>query len=631
MLKRMIGSPKVKRTLCWLAFALLAGLSIPVIQVVATRTGPITETRLMRMRSQEAQAKGRTDFKIDARWVDLGRINYALVKAVIAVEDCIFLVHHGFDSHALCYALKKFLRTGSGIHGTSTITNQTARNVFLTTKKSYWRKALEFYYSFLIERIWGKRRIMEVYLNVIEMGDGVFGCEAAALHHFGKHAADLSLHESILLAVSLRNPRRFSPALFTSGTGWWTKTVEESERRAQSWCVPSNERLWSIQGESRFCYAPEAGIQETTTAETQSGRMEKLKSLGRMIARECRIGKASGFNPLWHFAIHMRQGLRRAFLSSSPIFRDAEGGNVSPCHVFVHSLLLDGQKGFLPNPPPGCDFENWFITKDEFIAFLNDALRRGYVLVRARDLLAGRIRLPKDRIPLVLSVDGMNYYDRMAGFGFARRLDFANDGLRYLVQTELGPKYISDGDVPGVLEQFIQKHPEFSYDGARAIIGLTGSEGIFGYRNERDAAPVAKELKRQGYEFASHSWGHQSEAYNELRPNARKGIEDIEKWLAGVGKVVGDTDLFITPFGIDIRSSPILLHHLEKRGFRYFFSVGDKSNASRIGNSFFVTRMHLDGIFLRTHPDEYRRLFGDPEALYDRNRTIPIFKQKSGL
>ena len=251
MLKRMTGSPKVKRTLCWLAFALLAGLSIPVIQVVATRTGPITETRLMRMRSQEAQAKGRTDFKIDARWVDLGRINYALVKAAIAVEDCIFLVHHGFDSHALCYALKEFLRTGSGIHGTSTITNQTARNVFLTTQKSYCRKALEFYYSFLIERIWGKRRIMEVYLNVIEMGDGVFGCEAAALHHFGKHAADLSLHESILLAVSLRNPLHLSPALFTSGTGWWTKTVEESERRAQSWCVPSNERLWSVQRECR--------------------------------------------------------------------------------------------------------------------------------------------------------------------------------------------------------------------------------------------------------------------------------------------------------------------------------------------------------------------------------------------
>ena len=267
MLKRIIGSPKVKRTLCWLAFALLAGLSIPVMQVIATRTGPITETPLMRQRLREARAKGRTDFKVDVRWVDLGGIDYALVKAAIAVEDCIFLVHHGFDSRALLYALRELLSTGSVVHGGSTITNQTARNVFLSTRKSYCRKALEFYYSVLIERIWGKRRIMEVYLNVIEMGDGIFGCEAAALHHFGKHAAALSLHESILLAVSLRNPLRFSPALFSSETGWWTKAIEESERRAQSWCAPSNERLWSAQGNSRFCYTPEST--NATTAATQ--------------------------------------------------------------------------------------------------------------------------------------------------------------------------------------------------------------------------------------------------------------------------------------------------------------------------------------------------------------------------
>ena len=267
---------------------LLIGLGLPVIQVVRTRKGPIAETPLMRRRLREAKAEGRADFKIDNRWVELSQISHELVKAVIAVEDRIFLAHHGFYLYGLRLALSELVRTGKVTCGHSTITNQIARNLFLTLRKHYWRKALEFYYSLLLERLWGKRRIMEVYLNAIEMGDGVFGCEAAALHHFGKHAANLSFHESILLAVSLRNPRRFSPSLFNSGTGWWNDVVDTCEWMGQNWKAPADERLWNLRGNDRIC-------RETiTSAANIAKRLKKIALERKTVYRLGAVGSPTG-------------------------------------------------------------------------------------------------------------------------------------------------------------------------------------------------------------------------------------------------------------------------------------------------------------------------------------------------
>jgi monofunctional biosynthetic peptidoglycan transglycosylase len=142
-------------------------------------------------------------------WEPLENISTNMQKAVIASEDGNFLTHHGFDFDAIQKAMKDNEK-GKKLKGGSTISQQTAKNVFLWQGRSYVRKGLEAYFTVLIELIWGKERIMEVYLNSIEMGDGVYGAEAAAQYWYRKSAADLTKREAAGIAAILPNPRRFS-------------------------------------------------------------------------------------------------------------------------------------------------------------------------------------------------------------------------------------------------------------------------------------------------------------------------------------------------------------------------------------------------------------------------------------
>ena len=129
--------------------------------------------------------------------------------AVMASEDSRFLLHHGIDFSAIDKAAKHNMR-GGRMHGASTISQQTAKNVFLWPGRSWIRKGFELYFTTLIEVFWGKHRIMEVYLNSIEMGDGIYGVDACAEYNFGKSARDLSRSDCALIAATLPNPRKFS-------------------------------------------------------------------------------------------------------------------------------------------------------------------------------------------------------------------------------------------------------------------------------------------------------------------------------------------------------------------------------------------------------------------------------------
>ncbi|MFA4894004.1 monofunctional biosynthetic peptidoglycan transglycosylase [Brevundimonas sp.] len=146
---------------------------------------------------------------LDYRWRSLDRISPRLVQAVIASEDSTFCAHHGFDMKAIEKALKANER-GGRVRGGSTISQQTAKNVFLWPGRDWIRKGLEAGYTVAIETVWGKRRIMEVYLNVAEWAPGVYGAEAAAQHWFGKSAEDLSAREAARLAAILPSPRRYN-------------------------------------------------------------------------------------------------------------------------------------------------------------------------------------------------------------------------------------------------------------------------------------------------------------------------------------------------------------------------------------------------------------------------------------
>jgi len=129
--------------------------------------------------------------------------------AVIASEDQLFPDHNGFDFKSIEKAMKHNQRSRS-LHGASTISQQTAKNVFLWQGRSWIRKGLEVYFTFMIEKIWGKKRILEVYMNVAEMGDGVFGIEKAAQKDFNKHAINLSRQEAAMIAACLPNPQKYS-------------------------------------------------------------------------------------------------------------------------------------------------------------------------------------------------------------------------------------------------------------------------------------------------------------------------------------------------------------------------------------------------------------------------------------
>jgi monofunctional glycosyltransferase len=194
---------------CWLFtrnFFLLFFL-VSISWVVIARFVPIYVTPLMPIRSVEALFRGDTP-KNKKTWVPIEEISPNMVQAVVASEDNLFLKHNGFSFFAISKAFEHNLK-GKRIRGGSTISQQTAKNVFLWQQRSYLRKGLEAYFTVLIELIWNKERIMEVYLNVIEMGDGIYGVEAASQEFFGRPAVELSKSQAALIAACLPNPRRF--------------------------------------------------------------------------------------------------------------------------------------------------------------------------------------------------------------------------------------------------------------------------------------------------------------------------------------------------------------------------------------------------------------------------------------
>jgi monofunctional biosynthetic peptidoglycan transglycosylase len=179
---------------------------LSVGSVVLFRFLPVPFTPLMVSRSFEFD-----DVESRHDWVSIEEISPNLQKAVIAAEDATFLSHHGFDFSAMYKAFKNNNK-GKKIKGGSTISQQTAKNVFLWQGRSYVRKIFEAYFTALIELLWSKERIMEVYLNSIEMGKGVYGAEAAAQYWYKKPAADLTKREAAGIAAILPNPLKYKAA-----------------------------------------------------------------------------------------------------------------------------------------------------------------------------------------------------------------------------------------------------------------------------------------------------------------------------------------------------------------------------------------------------------------------------------
>ena len=197
----------IKKTLKWIVVAFFAST---ILSVVALRFIPVMVTPLMLIRCYQ-QVKAGEKLKLSHDWESLENISPHLPIAVMASEDANFLTHHGFDYEAIEKAMERNKKHPEKRKlGASTISQQTAKNVFLWPGRSWVRKGFEVYFTALIELMWPKERIMEVYLNSIEMGDGIYGAQAVAEAHFNTDAKSLTKAQCALIAATLPNPRKFS-------------------------------------------------------------------------------------------------------------------------------------------------------------------------------------------------------------------------------------------------------------------------------------------------------------------------------------------------------------------------------------------------------------------------------------
>lgn len=198
----------IKKAGRFLLYAVFGIFFLSVAAVVMYKYIPVRYTPLMAIRATQ-QRKNQEQAVRYHHWVPLEDISANMVRAVIASEDQLFFEHKGFDKEQIKKA-KQENRTRRRPRGASTITQQTAKNVFLWPKSSWFRKGIEVYFTFLIELFWSKERILEVYLNSIEMGKNIYGAEAVARQHFNTTASRLTREQAALVAATLPNPLRFS-------------------------------------------------------------------------------------------------------------------------------------------------------------------------------------------------------------------------------------------------------------------------------------------------------------------------------------------------------------------------------------------------------------------------------------
>jgi monofunctional glycosyltransferase len=226
--------PVFQKILRWFGKFCLWFFIVSVVLTLLFRFLPVFYTPLMLQRSLEYAWNGKS-VPFQKEWVSMDEISDNLALAVVCAEDQNFEEHNGFDFDAIEKAIeenKKRRKKGRTIHGASTISQQTAKNLFLLPTRSLWRKGLEVYFTILIETLWSKERIMEVYLNEIEMGEGIYGAQAAAKAYFGKNAKDLRPSEAALIAAVLPNPRKWSP---NDPTGYISKRQRWIMRQMNAW------------------------------------------------------------------------------------------------------------------------------------------------------------------------------------------------------------------------------------------------------------------------------------------------------------------------------------------------------------------------------------------------------------
>ncbi|MDR0855411.1 MAG: hypothetical protein LBN25_03480 [Christensenellaceae bacterium] len=300
-------------------------------------------------------------------------------------------------------------------------------------------------------------------------------------------------------------------------------------------------------------------------------------------------------------------------------------------HIFFHSLILDEEKAFKSKKSEGYNY--WMTTRSEFNAILVGLYKNDFVLVDIESLVSftkdGRTvihsaSLPKGKKPLVISFDDVNYYEYMKNDGFASRL--CVDALgRVYAAVKTGNSEIKDyeGDHIPILETFIQNHPDFSWNGGRGVLAVTGYEGLLGYRNPVEAKAVCDALKKKGYKFASHSYTH-TQKFKDNSITVERLTEELDRWENDIGSVCGSTQIFISPFGMHLKENDRRFKLLLSRGYRIYCPV-DSKMPTYYGAGFMIQgRMSLDGLTLLKYYNRVQTNLGLEASLITSSNRPPI-------
>ena len=327
-------------------------------------------------------------------------------------------------------------------------------------------------------------------------------------------------------------------------------------------------------------------------------------------------------------------------------------------HIFFHSLIIYPELTFGKKGNVAQSFNMWMTTVSEFKKILPLLKEAGYILYNLTDLIESDdlkpekvklkdIMLPPNRIPLVISIDDVSYYEYMENCGFASRLVLSDDGRVYtqIVTLDGETELTRDGDVMPILDDYVDENPDFSWRGAKGTIALTGYQGAFGYRimsantkeeNETATAlarTVADALKSSGWLFACHSYGH-SQFFRDGSITLNKLKKDSEKWKKTIEPVVGKTNIYISPFGISIIFKPKSAYskYLVENGFNIFCNVGERKEIYFHGNYIIMPRLNIDGFKMMKGKSSIRKYYFDPDQVLDPARPQlenPSKKSKS--
>ena len=333
-------------------------------------------------------------------------------------------------------------------------------------------------------------------------------------------------------------------------------------------------------------------------------------------------------------------------------------------HVFFHTLVYDTSKAF-DSDYTAAGYNQVMTTISEFEKIIQILYDKGYVLVSPHDMAVvkedgsmepGKIMLPEGKIPFVLSEDDVSYYHYMDGDGFASRLVLDEDGnVKCEYIEDDGSVSVGNYDVVPILDAFVKEHPDFSYHGRKGILAMTGYNGVLGYRTDiayktrenlqenqqafldahpdfdfdeevRRATEVAEAMKKSGWEFASHTWGHK----NATESSAEELQIDNERWEANVAPILGKTDMVIFAFGADIGNwaeytwdNPKFAY-FKNAGYNYFCNVDSSQYWVQITSEYLRQgRRNLDGYRMYYNPEMLADLF-DVSEVWDDSRPTPV-------